>query len=252
MFKLDPGSKLKFIGCEVLYREACSLAASSGHQVDVELLRKGLHDLTTEAMRTELQRAVDAAQSDYQAILLGYARCSDGVVGLTARSIPMIIPKAHDCITLFFGSRRAYQEYFDANVGTYFHTSGWLERSDPHVPGGQGIHDRLGLGKSLEELTALYGADNAEYIFQTLGDGLGNYRRVCYIEMGTMDEVDLIKTSQAQAAQRGWEFERRRGDWSLLKRLFEGPWEGDFLVVQPGQSISARNDAEILGLSPRT
>jgi hypothetical protein len=190
------------------------------------------------------------AQGDrpYKAILLGYARCSDGVVGLQARSIPLVIPKAHDCITLFFGSRRAYQEYFDAHVGTYFHTSGWVERNNPRIPGRQGVNDRLGLGRSLAELTEQYGAENAQFILETLGDGLQNYRRVCYIEMGTLDESELIRTSQARAAERGWEFERRRGDWSLLRKLFEGPWDEDFLIVPPGATIAPRNDGEILGL----
>jgi hypothetical protein len=259
MIELTPGDRLKFIGCEVLYREACSLAATSRHQVDVEFQRKGLHDLPTAEMLADLQRVIDAAeaasaQSDrpYRAILLGYARCSDGVVGLAARSIPLIIPKAHDCITLFFGSRRAYQEYFDAHVGTYFHTSGWMERNNPRIPGRQGVNDRLGLGRSLAELTEQYGAENAQFILETLGDGLQNYRRACYIEMGTTDESDLIRASQARAAERGWEFERRQGDWSLLKRLFEGPWDDDFLVVPAGARIAPRNDSEILGLEGRT
>ncbi len=35
--------RLKFIGCEIIYREACWLAATSPELVDVEFLRKGLH-----------------------------------------------------------------------------------------------------------------------------------------------------------------------------------------------------------------
>lgn len=256
MIELNPGDRLKFIGCEVLYREACSLAACCPHQVDVEFLRKGLHDLPTAEMRGDLQRVIDAAEAPgaqgdrpYKAILLGYARCSDGVVGLQARSIPLVIPKAHDCITLFFGSRQAYQEYFDAHVGTYFQTSGWVERNNPRIPGRQGVNDRLGLGRSLAELTEQYGADNAQFILETLGDGLQNYRRACYLQMGTMDEAELIAAAQKRAAERGWEFELRRGDWALLRRLFEGPWDDDFLVVPPGAAIAARNNAEILGLN---
>ena len=36
--KAEP-RKFKFIGCEIIYREACYLAAVSPHRVDVELLR---------------------------------------------------------------------------------------------------------------------------------------------------------------------------------------------------------------------
>ncbi len=246
-------SRLKFIGCNVLYREACHLAARSKHMVDLQFLPKGLHDLPTAQMRTQLQAAIDAADPadqscpQYSAIVLGYTRCSNGVVGLKARSIPLVIPKAHDCITLFFGSRRAYQEYFDGHPGTYFHTSGWLERGQAEIQGQQTIGSQLGLNQSMEELIARYGADNAQYIKEMLGDGLKNYGRACYLEMGVMDEGELIAAAQAKAEERGWQFEKRRGDLSLLTRLFDGPWDDDFVVVPPGGTIAECNDDQILG-----
>jgi hypothetical protein len=33
---------------------------------------------------------------------------------------------------------------------------------------------------------------------------------------------------------------------SLLKKLFFGTWDEDFLVVQPGQTVVARNDSDAL------
>ncbi|HTZ51406.1 MAG TPA: DUF1638 domain-containing protein, partial [Spirochaetia bacterium] len=109
------GRRRKFIGCEIIYREACWLAATSPLLVDVEFLRKGLHDLETQDMVSRVQAAIDAVDpyANYEAILLGYARCNDGLVGVTARDIPLVLPRAHDCITFFFGSRSAYRGYFD-------------------------------------------------------------------------------------------------------------------------------------------
>ena len=52
--------RLKFIGCEIIYREACALAAASSSLVDVEFLRKGLHDLETPDMVARVQAAIDA------------------------------------------------------------------------------------------------------------------------------------------------------------------------------------------------
>lgn len=247
---LHDGDRLKFIGCEVLYRECCLLAARSRFRIDLEFQRKGLHDLARAEMQRRLQEAVDAVgpAGGYRAILLGYARCNDGLVGLTARHVPLVIPKAHDCITLFFGSRAAYRAYFDAHPGTYFHTTGWVERNDPCVPGSQGVMERLGLDRTFDELVAQYGQDNAEYIVETLGGGLGHYTNLCYLEMGTCDERPFLEASRARAAEQGWRFDHRRGDWSLLERLFDGRWDEDFLVVPPGGRIEARNDAEVLGL----
>jgi len=33
---------------------------------------------------------------------------------------------------------------------------------------------------------------------------------------------------------------------SILKRLVDGDWDDDFLVVRPGQCIAPRNDEQIL------
>jgi hypothetical protein len=249
--ELSPGDNVTFIGCEIIHREACHLAACSPFQVDLAFQRKGLHDLETGQMLAMLQQAVDdaAAEDRYKAILLGYARCNDGVAGLRAPSIPMVIPKAHDCITLFFGGREAYREYFDAYPGTYFHTTGWIERDDPNVPGQLGVMDHLGLGDSYEQMVAKYGADNAQFIQDMLGDWRTNYTRLCYIRMGVTDEQRFIEESQAEAARHGWEFDLRTGDLSLLARLFGGDWDDDFLIVPPGKSIIGRNDDQVLGLA---
>ena len=253
---LEPGDRLKFIGCEIIYREACKLVAASPFRVDVEFLPKGLHDLGTSGMLSRLQQAIDAVEAAaapgrsgpaYKAVLLGYARCNNGVAGLRARSIPLVVPKAHDCITFFFGGRRAYREYFDAYPGTYFHTTGWLERNDPRVSGEQGVMDQLGLNVSYEDLVAKYGQDNADYVREVLGDAWRNYSRLCYIEMGAADERAFIERSRAEAEDRGWQFERRQGDWSLLEKLFAGRWDDDFVIVPPGSAIVPRNDEEVLG-----
>jgi len=97
---------LKLLACEILYRETCAAIARSRNRVDVEFLPKGLHDLGQEGMNRRLQdelAAVDGSQ--YDAVLFGYGLCSNGLVGLAATRIPLIVPRAHDCMTLFLGSK---------------------------------------------------------------------------------------------------------------------------------------------------
>jgi len=119
--------RLKCIACEIVYRELCAAVALSPHVVDLEFLPKGLHDIGSVGMLREMQAAVDRVDaSRYDAVLLGYALCNNGVVGLRDRERPLVLPRAHDCITLFLGSRRRYNDYFHANTGVYFLTSGWL------------------------------------------------------------------------------------------------------------------------------
>jgi len=250
------GKKLRFIGCEIIHREACHLAAVSPHRVDLEFLRKGLHDLETGDMVSRIQSAVDAVdpQAGYDAILLGYARCNDGLVGVTARQTPLVVPRAHDCITFFFGSRAAYRRYFDRYPGTYYLTTGWLERNtadkgqlDRPAEGKQGVMSKLGLTDSYEQMVAKYGKENADFIAQTIGDWTRNYSRLLYLEMGVCDERGYLAQARRQARQRGWTFRRRKGDWTLLEKLFLGQWDDDFVIVQPGEKIVPRNDEQVLG-----
>jgi hypothetical protein len=158
--------RLKLISCEVLLREMCDAVARAPHQVDLEFLPKGLHDLGSAEMRQQLQEVVDRTDPAlYSVILLGYGLCGNGLAGLRARSIPLILPRAHDCIALLFGSRHRYQQYFEQNPGTYFRSTGWLERGQSLV---QLAQQRTGIGSKLEELVAKYGEDNGRYLYDEL------------------------------------------------------------------------------------
>jgi hypothetical protein len=250
--------KYKFIGCEIVYREVCLLASRSSDIIDVEFLRKGLHVLETGEMLAKIQATIDAVDpaAGYEAILLGYARCNDGLVGIQARTIPLVIPRAHDCITFFFGSRGAYREYFDNHPGTYYMTTGWAERNAfgdgkyaQPAYGKTGVMGKLGLAESYEEMVAKYGKENADFIASTLGDWTKNYSNMLYMKMNVCDETPQIEQARATAQERAWNFELRDGSWTLLERLFARQWDDDFLVVQPGCKIVARNDHSVLDSS---
>ena len=248
----DPDKlKLKFIGCEIIYREACLLAARGPHQVDLQFLGKGLHDLGRAEMLAALQAAVDEVGDGYDAIILGYARCSDGLVGLSARRAPLVAARAHDCITLFFGSRERYREYFDAHPGTYYRTTGWMERAAGEGGEPQAVMSQLGLRDSHAELVRKYGKDNADFIARTMGAWAGHYDNLCYLEMGVCDEGPFVEAARAEAAGRGWGFDLRKGDWTLLEKLFLGRWDEDFVIVRPGQCFVARNDRRVLDAEAR-
>ena len=64
--------KFKLISCEIFFREMEFLLEQTPHEIDVEFLQKGLHDIPTEEMLKRLQAQVDeASKENYDAILLG-------------------------------------------------------------------------------------------------------------------------------------------------------------------------------------
>ena len=93
--------RLLLIGCSVLIRELSDAIVHSPHLIDAQYLAAGLHDSGAKAMRLRIQQAIDAADpSHYDAIVLGYALCGNGLAGLRARAVQLVLPRAHDCITL--------------------------------------------------------------------------------------------------------------------------------------------------------
>ena len=247
--------RLLVIACEVFHRELSALAARSPRITDVVFLPKGLHDLETGRMRALIQKEIDAASPEkYDLVVLAYGLCNNGTLGLRARSIPISIPRAHDCITLFFGSRRRYREYFDANPGTYYHTTGWLERGKSDLAGG--IMSQLGLSSTHAEYLDKYGRENADYIMQVLGAWRANYKRLTYIRMPIEGLPDYTATSRLEADENNWSFEIVQGDARLLEAICEGRAEGaraegpEFAVVPPGGRLESGLDDEVFSSAP--
>jgi len=246
--------RLLALTCEVLARSVYLCAARSPHAVDVRLNRRGLHD-EPPRLRDLLQAEIDGAGDPYDAVVLAYGLCGGGTAGLRAGTLPLVVPRAHDCITLFLGDRDRYSAEMTGHPGTYWYVQDFLERTDQDSP-------FAGLGAlSDAEARALhagyaerYGRDNADYLMEALGAWRQHYDRAAYIDMGTGDTLGVAAAetdARLDAERHGWAFERLAGELILVRRLLEGDWDPAlFVVVQPGDRLVMSYDEGVVRAEP--
>ena len=192
-------------------------------------------------MRERLQAAIDRTDTLLcDRILLGYGLCNNGIAGLAARRCPITVPRAHDCMTLFFGSRERYEEYFRANPGTYFLTTGWIERGEATGDLRQlSIQHANGMDLTYAELLAKYGEDNAQFLYDQLCDQTKHYRRLTYIATGLEPDGSFESQARTRAQEKGLEFGTEQGNLRLIHALVNGPWdEKEFITIAPGEQIA--------------
>jgi len=234
--------RLHLIGCSVLIRELSDAIVLSSHTVDARYLPAGLHDIAGEGMRDQIQQAIDDAEpSQYDAVVIGYGLCGNGLVGLHARTTRLVIPRAHDCITLLMGSRARYRSYFEANTGVYFRSAGWVQRAAEME---EQLSEHLFSARK-EDLIAKYGEEAGRYLWEEFTSYRRNYRKLTYIRTACDVTNSFCDQARAEAREKSWEFEEIEGDNALFRRLLSGDWTNDFLVVAPGQQIAATYDEHI-------
>ena len=241
--------RLKVIACEVLFREICLCAARSKNIISTEFLVRGLHD-NPDTLRSEVQKKIDETdESMYEAILMGYALCSNGIANVQARGLPLIVPRAHDCVTLFLGSKESYKEHFTNSPGTYYYTSGWMERAGSKIE--RRVQDGRGLWSKYEEYVKKYGEDNAAYLMEFEKSWIDNYSCAAYIDLEFVRFLNYKEEAEKIAMQRGWKYEELPGDIRLIKQLIDGEWNDDeFMTVPPGEKIVPSYDNQIMSCKP--
>jgi N-methylhydantoinase A/oxoprolinase/acetone carboxylase beta subunit len=240
--------KLKVVACGVFEPELAHLIADCPHQIDLVLLDAGLHSVPN-TLRTETQAVIDASVGQgYEAIVLGYGLCGRGTSSLIARDCRVVIPRVHDCMTLFLGSREEYRRQFARHPGTFYTTPGWYEKKSLGAADERKstrIED-VRQDSRFPELAGKYGDANAEYIIYFHDSWKRNYTRAAFIDTGAGTREQYEGYARQMAEDFGWQYERLEGSVALLADVLAGRWDSErILVLQPGQRSLLTGDERI-------
>ncbi len=245
--------RLQLITCDMLMLPVEHLAARSPNEIVVSDLSASLH-VEPVPLRDRIQERVDqieAEDPDADAILLGYGLCGGATAGLMARTRPLVLPRAHDCATIFLGSRERYQHEQTTTPGTYWFTEDNVKRGDAlkgWLLGDSGRSD--GVEATYRGYVEKYGQENADYLMEALGEWTSHYERGAFLESGLATDDEARNTARQESELRGWRFESVMSDLTLIEGLLNGDWGDEFLVVQPGERLVMSYDDDVVKAVP--
>jgi hypothetical protein len=210
--------RTKIIACATVIEEMLPHLPTG---VEAQVLDFGLH-IDPKELKRILQETIDALAPGTDTILLGYGLCSQAVVGLRANDCTLVVPKVDDCIGIFLGSYAAYREQSSAEPGTYYLTKGWIEAGDSPFD-------------EYDSLVERYGEEKARWLMSQI---LKNYTRLALINTGQYELERYRAYARSTAERWGLRYEEIPGSDVLVIRMLHGPWDGDFVVARPGETIS--------------
>jgi hypothetical protein len=200
--------RLKLISCDIFKHEVEAAQARSRNQIETEYLANVPHHLSDSDMVHALQAVVDRSdRARYHAVLLVSGSCKHGLGGLEAKTVPLVLPRAKDCISLL------------------------LERSAPKLPSGSGPQREPSLAspQSSVRLAATGVAPSTRW-------RMSDAQNSTAPGLSPLAKLDPWRWRGCLRPSPGpCHSQFGRGQLSVLEMLVDGYWNyTDFLVLAPG------------------
>lgn len=210
------------ISCQTIKREVRLAISETGVDYPVLLIDSGLHNFPDQ-LRKAIQEQINKIDN-VDTILMAMGFCGNGLIGIKSTEARMIIPRADDCISLLLGSYELRRK-ISKEEGTYFLTKGWLDFE-------------RNLIVEYQRCVEKYGPDRALRVMKVM---LGHYRRLMVIDTKAYELEDILDTTRAFAEKMGMKHEEFTGSMRFLKKLLLGPWDEEFIIMEPGRELTFKD-----------
>lgn len=206
--------RIKIIACEVMKEEL--LLINTENTIDWHFVSMGLHT-RPQKLQDELKSILENITVEYDRVILGFGLCGGAVRGLRTENCILTIPRVHDCIPVFLGSRKRFEQ-LQKTPGTFYLTGGWLECGNPVTTEYQRVCEK-------------HGEKKAKMVFSRMYD---SYKRVLFLHTDHPRDKAGLASSEKIASLLDLECCTARGSSDYLNRLVNGPWnEDEFIQLAP-------------------
>jgi hypothetical protein len=172
-----------------------------------------------EKLREQIQGSLDRI-SNVSTILLAFGFCGAGLAGVRSTTSRLILPRVEDCISLLLGSEQIRRQV-SRETASYYLTRGWIESEN-------------NIGDQCDYCTRKFGPDRGLRIMKEM---LKHYRHLTLIDTGAYDITSYGRKIGELAAKLGLTDKIITGSQRLLQKLLTGPWDEEFVLVDPGREI---------------
>ncbi|WP_188399959.1 DUF1638 domain-containing protein [Sporomusa sp. GT1] len=207
------------LACQTLRDELKLTIKETGVSFPTIYVESGLHN-TPELLHKRIQEEINRIDN-IDVILLLFGYCGNSLLGIKSDKANLVIPKVDDCIPLLLGSCEA-RKNISKEMGTYFLTKGWLDYEN-------------NLLREYDRCIERYGQVRTSKIMKIM---LGHYKRFMLIDTGAYPVEEVLPRTQAFAERLTMQHEVAQGSLRLFRKLLTGPWDEEFLVLEPGNAVT--------------
>ncbi|MBZ4687083.1 MAG: hypothetical protein PWQ96_1729 [Clostridia bacterium] len=207
------------VACHTLKDEVELVAKDLQVSYPIIWVDSGLHNVPKKLKET-LQNQIDKIANVDNIVLL-FGSCGNSLLGITSSNARLVFPKVDDCISLFLGGNEQ-RRVMDREAPSYYLTKGYFE-------------SETSIWTEYSYCVKKYGPQKTKIIFDKL---LNKYEKLRVIDTGAYEPEEIMESTLKMARVLGLDHETITGSLRIIYKAFKGEWDEEFVIVEPGQSIS--------------
>ena len=214
------GRDTAVLACATLRDYIAAAQQSCGTSHPVVFLDSNLH-VDPDLMRTYILEAINALPKSIETVLVAMGFCGGSWKDVACQR-KLVLPRVDDCVSLVMTV--CDEVCIDTKVKGHMYEFG-TEYEGFSIGG---IHD---------ELVEQYGPEKGQMVFDMMFVG---YSHVDIVDTGVYDcrEAGFLENARRDAELIDGQLDFVEGSNIMLEKLVSGRWDDQFLVVEPGVTIT--------------